>query len=562
MNINNLNRRGISNIPYICKELGISDVVICPGSRNAPLIIAFSRQHGLNLYSIVDERSAGYFALGIGLYTNKPVAVVCTSGTAVLNLAPAVAEAYYQNVPLIIFTADRPAELIDQGDGQTIHQRNIFGPHVKWSTEIPVETLNDTDLWFSDRLISEAILKASENPKGPVHINVPLREPLYTPLPESVKPKIINSTSTQITLAEEEKITLINQWNNAQKKLIIAGGITYKNPKLNYWLETISQRDDTLIIAENLSNLSNSRFIFDPEKFLAALPIDELNQFQPDIVVSIGNSIVSKRLKSYLRGRKPKEHWVIGENYAYTDTFMSLTRNIKVPTELFFELIESNAKSSNSDYAQRFILLHEQVQQLMATAITELPFSDLTATYFILCQLKSGTLLHLSNSMPIRYSQLFPTRNDISYFSNRGTSGIDGCTSTSVGMAFVSKQPTVLITGDLAFLYDSNALWNKYVSPNLKIIVLNNQGGNIFQMIDTSPEIEPVITYFTTPQSVELKALTEAFGLDYYLAENYKDLTHIFTHFIESEKPAILEIKTDPNINVQTYKNFLKMIQL
>jgi len=208
MNANNSNRRGISNIPYICKELGIKHVVLCPGSRNAPLIMAFGRQEGFYLHSITDERSAGYFAIGISQAMRQPVVVVCTSGTAVLNLAPAVAEAFYQNIPLIVLTADRPMELIDQGDGQTIHQRNIFGHHVKFSTELPIETSHETDLWHSNRLVAQAIVSATEYPQAPVHINIPLREPLYTPLPPPTNPKIIHTSSKINQLPENELKTL------------------------------------------------------------------------------------------------------------------------------------------------------------------------------------------------------------------------------------------------------------------------------------------------------------------------------------------------------------------
>lgn len=563
MKVNNDNRRGISNIPHICKELGIAHVVLCPGSRNAPLILAFTRHKEFNLYSIVDERSAGYFALGISLACQQPVALVCTSGTAVLNLAPAIAEAYYQNIPLIVFTADRPVELIDQGDGQTIHQRDVFGRHVKFSTELPVDTSLEADLWLSDRLVAQAIINATEYPKAPVHINVPLREPLYTPLPPVSNPKIIRTSRHINTLEQNEFETLIQIWNLSHQKMIVAGGIPYKNTALNDLLIQLAQRSDTLIIAENLSNLYHPKFIYDPEKFLAALPTAEKTKLQPDLLISIGNSIVSKRLKLFLREYRPTEHWLIDENCSFVDTYMSLTRNIPSrPETIFQSLISNSVDRSDSTYANYFVDLHQTIQDRMRQFIDTLPFCDLTAVHYILNELEADTHLHLANSMPVRYAQLFATRPDIRYFSNRGTSGIDGCTSTCVGMTTVIDKPTVLITGDLAFLYDSNALWNKYLKPNLKIIVLNNGGGNIFQMIDTSPEIEPVLQYFTTPQSVQIKPLTEAYGLQYVYVDNFKQLSTIFESFLHLSAPAVMEIKTDPNINVQAYKQLLKNIQL
>lgn len=562
MDIHNSNRQGISHIPYICKALGIKHVILCPGSRNAPLIMAFARQEGFDLYSITDERSAAYFAIGVGQANQQPVAVVCTSGTAVLNLAPAVAEAYYQNIPLVVFTADRPIELIDQGDGQTIHQRNIFGPHVKFSTELPVETTLEADLWLSDRLVAQAIVTATEYPKGPVHINVPLREPLYTPLPVAANPKIIRTVQRTYALEQKEYEELSSIWNKADKKLIVVGSSSTKNVRLSELLQLLSQRSDTLVIAENLSNVSLPNIIYDPEKFLAVLPVSAKAQLQPKLLITIGNSVVSKRLKLFLREYRPEEHWLVSMDQSFVDTFKSLTRNIAIPPESFIELFTVQNKEHNSDYSSYFLGLHRKIEERMEMVLSNLPFSDLGAVAFVLTHLKAGTHLHLANSMPVRYAQLFATRADISYFSNRGTSGIDGCTSTCVGMAALIDNPVVLITGDLAFLYDSNALWNNYLKSNLKIIVLNNGGGNIFQMIDTSPEIEPVLSYFTTPHSVKIDYLAAAYGLQYFYADNYNQLSTIFESFINYSAPAILEVKTDPNVNVQAYKQLIKDIQL
>lgn len=562
MNANTSNRRGISNIPYLCKELGIKHVVLCPGSRNAPLIIAFGRQKDFYLHSITDERSAGYFAIGISQATGQPVVVVCTSGTAVLNLAPAVAEAYYQNIPIIVLTADRPVELIDQGDGQTIHQRNIFGPHVKFSADLPAETTLEADLWFSNRLVNQAITTATECPQGPVHINIPLREPLYTQLPPPTYPKIIRNSPKTTILPEKEWDTFIQIWNRAEKKMIIAGSFSTKKNVLNKLLNQLSQRPDTLVVAENISNLYHPNYLYDPEKFLAALSTTDKAALQPQLLITIGNSVVSKRLKLFLREYRPEEHWSISENHQFVDTYMSLTRNISLSPETFFEKLVATSPAADSNYSGHFLHYHNNIEERTEQIVPQLPFCDLTAVHYLLKHLPSGTRLHLANSMPVRYAQLFPVRDDIMYFSNRGTSGIDGCTSTCVGMATVCDEPVVLITGDLAFLYDSNALWNPSLKPNLKIVVLNNGGGNIFQMIDTSPEAENILSFFTTPQSVNLKSLTEAYGLQHFYADKFTQLTEQFETFKKLPAPAVLEIKTDPEINVQAYKQLLKNIKL
>ncbi len=561
MNKQYLHRRGIAHIPIICKAFGIQHYILCPGSRNAPLIIAFSKLTDAKLYSITDERSAGYFAIGIAQATGQPVVIVCTSGTAVLNLAPAVAEAYYQNLPLIVFSADRPSELIDQGDGQTIHQRNIFGPHVKFSTELPVETIQETDLWFNDRLLCTAIDAALQNPCAPVHINIPLREPLYHPITfEDKKLKIIKTLKVKKQPDPQEWENIHNLWNCSKKKLIVVGSLLQKNNELNYLLKQLSQRTDTIVIAENLSNLSHDSFIYDPERFLATLSATEKEKLQPNLLITIGNSIVSKRLKQYLRTFSPTEHWHINADQPYNDTYKSLTKNIPFDAHDFFKFLIPFSNDPQSDYSTYFIQKHTNIEKKSQELINTIPFSDLTVTDFLLNHLISETHLHLANSMPVRYAQLFPTRSDILYFSNRGTSGIDGCTSTCAGMAAVIDNPTTLLTGDLAFIYDSNALWNNYLSPHLKIIVLNNGEGNIFQMIDTSEDIVPILNYFTTPHRVKIKHLASAFGLSYFSAKNFEELKNIFHDFQHAFKPSILEITTDPKINVKSYKHYIKSL--
>jgi 2-succinyl-5-enolpyruvyl-6-hydroxy-3-cyclohexene-1-carboxylate synthase len=391
---------------------------------------------------------------------------------------------------------------------------------------------------------------------------VPLREPLYTPLPEPVSPKIIRTSPTIATLDDNQWQNIAHEWNRAQKKLVIAGGMFNNNSTLNTLLGQLAQRSDTLVVAENLSNLYHENFIFDPEKFLAVIPEAEKQYLQPDLLVTFGNSVVSKRLKLFLRNFRPSAHWLIDAGHAYTDTYQSLTRILPLPAETFFQSLLSNTDDSVSNYSRHFLSLHKTIQHQAEKILASLPFCDLTAVHFILNHLKEGTNLHLANSMPVRYAQLFRTRAGIRYYSNRGTSGIDGCTSTCAGMAAVSDSGAVLITGDLAFLYDSNALWNNHLDSHLKIIVLNNGGGNIFQMIDTSPEIEPVLNYFTTPHSVNLKNLVEAFGLQYFRAESMEQLNDCFPSFLEANVPAVLEITTDPEVNTQVYKTFIKSLQL
>ncbi|HJX72450.1 MAG TPA: 2-succinyl-5-enolpyruvyl-6-hydroxy-3-cyclohexene-1-carboxylic-acid synthase, partial [Bacteroidales bacterium] len=437
-------RQGIKNIPFICAQHGLKHVVITPGSRNAPLIISFNQCDDIICLSITDERSAGYFALGIAQASGNPVALVCTSGTAALNFGPAIAEAYYQNLPLVVFTADRPPEWIDQADGQTIRQTEVFKNHVKQSIVLPVETSGEADRWYHNRLVSQAIDMACRLPQGPVHINVPLREPLYTKLPPvSEDIRIIKTFSSRIDIPDDEMQSLLLKWKQAKKKLIIAGfGMPGK--KLAQLLGKINKDKSVTIIAENLSNLSDDTFIDAPERFFATVNDDKKENYRPDLLITFAGSVVSKRLKQFLRIHKPAEHWNISPCPAYTDTYQSLAVNIRIHPELFFGKIVTGhlLNTSSFDYKGQFIQLEKKIRSKHHSFLKQVPFSDLKAYEQILEVLPSGSGLHLANSTPVRYVQLFKTRPDIHYFSNRGTSGIDGCVSTAAGASYASGNPT------------------------------------------------------------------------------------------------------------------------
>ena len=493
-------RQGIKDMPSICARLGMKHVIIAPGSRNAPLIISFTHNKEIIPLSIVDERSAGYFAIGIAQSCLRPVGIVCTSGTAALNFMPAVAEAFYQNLPLIVFTADRPPEWIDQADGQTIRQKDVFRNHVKQSFELPVETALDIDLWYNNRIVSQAIDLAMQPPRGPVHINVPLREPLYESLPPgNSNLQIIQTTSLIDGIAENALQKFRDKWKASPKKMIIAG-FRHDSDALNEILAKLIVQQDVVILAENLSNLNNPDFIYAPERLFAALNEDEKEAFRPDLLITIGNSIVSKRIKQYLRKYRPAEHWHVDKGNAYIDTFQSLKANIKSDPEDFFSLLLSEKKSSakNSGYKDLFMKKEEKIQKKHDQFLEHVPFSDLKAFEAILNKVPEESNLHLSNSTAVRYAQFFRSRSGIKYFGNRGTSGIDGCISTAAGMSFAKDKSTTIITGDIAFIYDSGALWNNYLNKYFRIIVMNNGGGNIFRLIETGTEMEKAGVFFET----------------------------------------------------------------
>jgi 2-succinyl-5-enolpyruvyl-6-hydroxy-3-cyclohexene-1-carboxylate synthase len=554
------NRRGVSELPYLCQSFGIEHAVISPGSRNAPLTIAFTTHPAIHCHSITDERSAGYFGLGMAQQLRQPVVLICTSGTALVNYGPALAEAFYLRIPLIAISADRPQEWIDQNDGQTIRQYNLFSNLVKKSCEVPVETEKEEDLWLFRRKISDAINTAKNELPGPVHINVPIREPLYEAMPEIFdKPAIIQTTKTVSQMKPEHGERLTEKLKEFPKILIIFG-MQLPNAELSKEVNKITKKQNAVVIAENLANIHCSDCIDTPDRFVASLSTEQKPEFQPDLLITTGGPIVSKQLKKFLRIYKPREHWHIGEQQPIIDTFQALTQNINInPVDFFSHLAENSLE--NEHYAQSIKLMADEANELHEKILREAPYSDLAVYDLVLQKLPEECNLHLANSTPVRYSQLFATKKEINYYSNRGTSGIDGCISTAAGAASVSSRINIAMVGDLAFIYDSNGLWNNNLPENLKIIVIDNDGGNIFKLIETSPVINPIRSFFETPHNVKIDKLCEAFGIEYHYASNLGDIsqkTEVF--FQPTGKPGVLHIKTSGDISAKVFKQYYQYI--
>ncbi|MDP1622469.1 MAG: 2-succinyl-5-enolpyruvyl-6-hydroxy-3-cyclohexene-1-carboxylic-acid synthase [Bacteroidales bacterium] len=549
-------RQGVRDIPDICLQHGITRVILCPGSRNASLILSFARYSSIECLSITDERSAGYFALGIAQYSQEPVAVVCTSGTAALNLAPSMAEAFYQHIPLVVFTADRPREWIDQADGQTIRQYKIFNNYCKASFEVPVKTTDSDDLWFFNRTISQAIDTAVQSPAGPVHINVPQREPLYGSLPDhNSNPRIIRSTRSLPVLSSKEIASFKTRWKKFGKKLIVFG-VQHKIETLNSLAGQLAKRPDTAIIAENLSNISGPEIIYALEPFFASLNEDERKEFRPELLITVGVSIVSKRIKQFLRAYQPKEHWHISTFDDYADTFKCLTTIIKAEPAGFLNELNDTTPVKTFVYANLFREKKKVLALLHNNYISNAGFCDMKVMAEVLAATPEDGVVHLANSTPVRYAQLFQTRQDIIYYANRGTSGIDGCVSTAAGSAFASERPTLIITGDLAFIYDSNALWNNFLKPDLKVVVINNNGGSIFSLIESGSEIEEIRHFFETPHRVSIRSLAEAYGVRFIHCDDIADLKNCLTELFQAIGPVLLEIRTDQEQNIKAYKEY------
>ncbi len=552
-------RQGISDLPFILYELGVQYAVISPGSRNAPLILSLTQHNNITCFSVPDERSAGFIALGLARTSGSPVILSCTSGTAALNFAPALAEAYYQEVPLIALTADRPEEWIDQNDGQTIRQQHVFRNFIKKSFQLPEETIHKIDLLRTHRTLSNAVNLSLQTPPGPVHINIPLRVPLYSKIqPPSDKLHIsrLNEVNQDFQLPDE----LSFLWNSCTKKMIVVG-FHDPNSEMLYHLTELSKRQDVVILAENLSNQANENYISCHDRFLFSLHKEEKEEYLPEIIVTIGGAILSKQLKMFLRAANSVQHWHVDSAGRPVDNYLALSQIISTSAGSFLKALSSQTKQQTSSYAGRCLKRENHIRNTHARLLKDFPAGDLTVFGILLEQLPPQSVVHIGNSSAIRYTQYFDTRSDIEYYGNRGVSGIDGCLSTAVGCTLGTKSIVTAIIGDISFLYDSNALFNNHIPGNLKIIVINNGGGDIFRILDTKGLINKVEEYFTTPVKVDMSALCQAYGISYFRCDIKKSVIKSIKNMYKEPKTALLEIITSDVNNAKLLHDYLTKIK-
>jgi len=557
-------KKHILNLAEICARKGVTTFVLSPGSRNAPLTLALTRHPEIKCYTVTDERAAAFIALGMAQYSGETVGLVCTSGSAVLNYYPAVAEAFYQKIPLLVLTADRPPEWIDQFDNQTIRQNDIYQKHCLGSFTLPVEPQNIDEFWQVERIASEAINLTNFPSRGPVQINIPLREPLYPENLDFSYEKGIRTFSvfpTQRIISEELWIELVDKWEKFERILIV-GGIGRSNKKLVQALAEISTKGQAVVVTEITTNLRHPDFIYHPDLITGSSSEELKTKLSPDLLITFGENVICKSLKQLLRKVKPKEHWHLQEGGMSGDTYQALTQLIPVQPEYFFSKFASFLKASReNNYLNLWKQQEERGQTKLRDFFTAHPFSEFQAVERLLASIPEESILHLGNSMPVRYANILSLRKNVEVFANRGTSGIDGCLSTTIGSALASGKMTTIILGDLSFFYDRNGLWHNYLPENLRIVVLNNQGGGIFRILDGSGKQPELEDFFETKNRLQAENTAKDFALAYFGIESLKELeTVLFDFFSPGKKAKLLEIKTESKINAEVFRVFREEI--
>lgn len=541
---------------------GVKKIVLSPGSRNTPLIIAAHRNNEVECYSVVDERSAAFIALGLASVSGEPTAIICTSGTAVLNYAPAVAEAYYRKIPLIVISADRPAEWIDQDDSQTLRQFEVLSKFVKRSYNIPVGE-DDTNIWYANRLLNDAMMEATEiGTPAPVHINVQLSEPLGTlhhTVAENFRNIKVVNPRQDLTVRETREL---GQMIASPLKVMIIAGFHQPDKRLNSALAKISRLPNVVVLAESIANLHGENFVQRIDTTLSEMTENERQSMAPDCVITLGGALVSRHIKQYLRTHKPTMHWHVAKTDLTVDCFQALTMRINMDAGMFFQQLASALQphQSDCDYARKWQVLKQKAISTHQAYLSHAPWSDLKAMQIVSQLTPSGWNVQYSNGTSIRYGQLFATGKQHRCDCNRGVSGIDGSTSTAIGAALAFKaMPTLLITGDMSAQYDVGALGCGIIPDNFKMIVLNNGGGGIFRFINSTKSLEELEERICmAPRKSPWENLCRAYGFEYFYAENETQLREVFNHFSEnlSERPCLLEIKTPPQESAAVLTNY------
>ena len=550
-------KKSILQLAALLKAHGVRKIVLCPGSRNAAIVHTLANIEDFTCYSITDERSAGFFAIGLSLQGGGPAAVCCTSGSALLNLHPAVAEAFYQQIPLIVISADRPAAWIGQMDGQTLPQPNVFGSLVKMSVNLP-EVQTEEDEWYCNRLINEAILETTHHGKGPVHINVPISEPIYRFTAKELPEVRVITRYQGLNVYDRDYKELIEKLNGFNKRMVVAGQMSLIYQFDKKFIKPLSK--NFVWLTEHLSNqIVPTEPIKNFDVAISAMDEDRQKQMVPDLLITYGGHIVSKQLKKYLRNHPPKEHWHISKDGKVVDLFGCLTTVIEMDPFEFLEKIAFLLDNKPTNYP----LMWENWCKIIPEP--SLPYSQISVTGDLIKALPTPCALHLANSSTIRYAQLFPLSPDVEVCCNRGVNGIEGSLSAAIGYATASDKLNFIIIGELSFFYDMNALWCTHFNNNLRILLLNNEGGEIFHTLPGMDKSGGTSRKFITAEhQTSAKGWAEERGFNYLRATNAEEWEEALTTFAspeENPKPMLLEVMTDKAEDTTLLREYYKSLK-
>lgn len=544
-------KRNILQLTALLKAQNVTHVVVCPGSRNAPIVHTLTSCESFTCYPVTDERSAGFFAIGLALNIGKPVAVCCTSGSALLNLHPAVSEAFYQRVPLVVISADRPAAWIGQMDGQTLPQPDVFGSLVKKAVNLP-EIHTAEDEWYCNRLINEALLETSHHGNGPVHINIPISEPLFQ----------FNTSELPEVRVIKRGISFQDLSQRYQKVLIIIGQTSSVCARSASSLPPSYFKRFTIFTEHLYSGKvepGESGPISNFDAILYAMTPEKKQAMAPDLVITLGGHIVSKRLKQYIRKFPPKEHIHISPSGDVADVFCSLSKILEEDEMEVMQYLFERVYTKDSDYCKQWRQLSNNIPE------PSLPYSEMEAIGSLIKAIPNDCTLHLANSSTVRYAQLFHLKETVKVCCNRGVNGIEGSLSTAIGYASADRNRlNFIVIGDLSFFYDMNALWNSNYGSNVRILLLNNASGEIFHSLPGLEMTDSSRRAITATHVTSAKGWAEERGFKYMRVKNETELRQameVFTQSTVLDKPLLMEVYTDATSDVKILKDYYHQLK-
>ena len=543
------NKENVNVLTALLVAHGVRYAVCCPGSRNSPIVHNLHACPDIECYPVTDERSAGFYALGMSQALKEPVVVCVTSGTALLNLAPAVAEAYYQHIPLVVISADRPQAWIDQLDGQTLPQPDALGRFVKKAVSLP-ESHDDESRWYCNRLVNEALLETHHHGYGPVHINVPISEPLFdytvSELPEERSICLLNPRCYKSLLLE-----CVGQLYTSRKPMVIIGQMSTEGllPQDLYAISLFA-----VVLNESLS-VGKGGAHFDEVLYA----VGDNPDYQPDFVLYLGDTLVSKRLKLWLRNLKDTHIWAVTEDGSIHDTSMQLYGVIEGhPADVIDDLVDSagiKAIQSTEEFKKRWDKVLAKVNKRVDNY--QPAYSQMAA---VKCFEESlGTAedehVHYANSTAIRLANIY-ARHFV--YCNRGVNGIEGSLSTAAGFSVVTDETVYCVIGDLSFFYDQNALWNQNLCGNLRILLLNNGRGGIFNLLKGLEESPARDQFVAAEHHTSAEGICQQNHITYLKAENMDEMQQGIDTllYIESDRPVLLEVFTDPTEDERAFRGY------
>lgn len=547
----------------LLKEFGVKYAVLSPGTRNVPIVHSLEQDPYFQCYSVVDERSAGYFAMGLALEMRQPVLVSCTSGTAAANYTSPICEAFNQNLPLVVLTSDRNPYYLNQLEDQMIPQTRLYGGLCKKSVSLPI-IKDDKDYWYCRRIVNEALLEMSHHGTGPVHINVPTEWGLFA---QNFNAETLPAlTPIQIVSLKDlyrANNKTIGQLKGKKRILVIYGQSLPVTESERRVIESFASKFNCVIAIETISNVKCKGCV-ETYVISQALTKESFKEYAPDLVISVNLNYVSK-IKNLLKGCPVAfEHWTVNEEGAVVDQFQKLTTVFECTPMEFFGFLDDNGGEplKRNEYLEFW---ESRLATLDKADFSPFPFSNNYAMQEFLKRLPTNALLHLGNGMAVHLAQHFPSDDSTVTYCHSGTTTIDGCVSTFIGQAAVTKRPCFMFAGDLGFFYDMNALWNRYVGKNVRILLSNNEGGETFHW-NVARDIDTVNLHTAAEHFAVAKGWVESRGFKYLSARNKEEFDALLPEFMseDSAGPIFFEVftkkETDARILLDYYESCQKKL--